>query len=49
MQNAYNQGRIDELELSKVIKIAEGDNHYMPYDPNMFDAVLAQAGESGSH
>ncbi|MEM7573487.1 MAG: methyltransferase domain-containing protein [Bacteroidota bacterium] len=42
LQNAYNQGRIDELGLEKVINVEKGGVEYMPYEPNFFDFVLAQ-------
>lgn len=42
VQNAYNQGRIDELELSKKMKVAFGDVDYMPFEPDTFDVVFAQ-------
>ncbi|MEM6395100.1 MAG: methyltransferase domain-containing protein [Bacteroidota bacterium] len=42
VQNAYNQGRIDELELTKKIQVDQGGVEYMPYDPNYFDFIMAQ-------
>lgn len=42
LQNAYNQGRIDELGLEKLISVEKGGVEYMPYEPDFFDFVLAQ-------
>ncbi|MEM8586126.1 MAG: methyltransferase domain-containing protein [Bacteroidota bacterium] len=42
VQNAYNQGRIDELELSKAVQVDQGGVEYMPYQPNYFDFIMAQ-------
>lgn len=42
VQNAYNQGQIDAMDLTKRVKVAKGDVDYMPYAPNTFDMVIAQ-------
>ena len=42
VQNAYNQGRIDALGLEKRVKVALGNVDYMPFEPDMFDVVIAQ-------
>ena len=42
VQNAYNQGRIDEMDLTKQVKVTHGNVDYMPYEPDMFDVVIAQ-------
>ncbi|SEQ96629.1 SAM-dependent methyltransferase [Neolewinella agarilytica] len=42
VQNAFNQSRIDEMELGKMVKVSFGDVDYMPYEPDTFDFVIAQ-------
>ena len=41
-QNEYNERKIEELELSKKVKVEKGFVEYMPYDPDYFDFVIAQ-------
>lgn len=42
VQNAFNQAQIDEMDLTKRVKVELGDVDYMPYAPNTFDMVIAQ-------
>jgi len=42
VQNAYNQGQIDAMDLSKKVTVAHGNIDYMPFEPNTFDFVIAQ-------
>ena len=41
-QNEYNLRKIEEIELSKKVKVDKGFVEYMPYDPDFFDFVIAQ-------
>ena len=41
-QNEYNERRIEEVGLSKSVKVAKGFVEYMPYDPDYFDFVIGQ-------
>ena len=41
-QNEYNERKIEELELSKKVKVAKGFVEYMPYEPDYFDFVIGQ-------
>lgn len=41
-QNEYNERKVEELDLSKKVKIEKGFVEYMPYEPDYFDFVIAQ-------
>ncbi|OAV44526.1 class I SAM-dependent methyltransferase [Lewinella sp. 4G2] len=42
VQNAFNQKKIEEAELHKMMHVTLGDVDYMPYNPDNFDFVIAQ-------
>jgi sarcosine/dimethylglycine N-methyltransferase len=42
VQNAFNEEKIAEEGLEKLVRVTLGDINYMPYDPDTFDVVIAQ-------
>ncbi|NJC25357.1 SAM-dependent methyltransferase [Neolewinella antarctica] len=41
-QNTFNQEKINEAELHKMMHVTLGDVDYMPFNPDYFDFVFAQ-------